>query len=833
MKKIVINSDNRRFNISSIVVGYLDENKTEKIEFIIPDKYKEFGKKACFDANGQKFAKIFDDITGDTLTFTRDITKYKELEMSIEFFKIENEDEIIARTSNLHIIIENAVICNDDISPDEPKIIILDKLIEEVTKVGLEVGEKGNYAKEQGDYAKSQAENVISANTEAIKIINNFENNVEAYTTSFNENANNKTTDFDSNAESKTSDFNQNVDNKISEYNNNASEKLSAYNTNASAKLQEYNDNATQKIAEYDEHSQELDNKIIDTRNELERVKNDVLETGTDTDTYIHLEDSAMAEYQELEVDGVCEQETTNGKQMLKFNDINDTTTSGITYSLSNDEITLNGVATINGGINLPLKIDQKLLVDNYTLSMTVNNGSKIQGKMFNVILNSNIKYYGQFSTNTKQTIAIEKEFNLQHIRIYWEANIVFNNFKIKLQLEQGSTATEWEKYTGGQPSPSPSYPQPISTIENSLKITSCNKNLIEPKIATNSINGITLTNNGDGSYTLDGTATANMSFNFNNIEITFKKGSYIFNNNTALPVGVWYSLISFDTGTPRYLFSTLVNQNIKTLTFDKDTKFKRIQEYIYINKGVSLNNLVIKPQLEFGATATPYEQHLETQITANLPEGEFIGKIDNTYKDTLKVEYNADDGQYHLKLYKGVGKVVLDGSENWNTNQVSGNNIRFHSRVFLNEQPKTHNIGISNYFQVSAENYESGISLYKGDKSVYIWVPKTLATTLDEWKTWLSTHNVEIYYPLETPYVLDLGVVDMPITYNEVTNLFTDSDLMPSINAKYYRNFITTIQNLQVNEKALKQELVDINNRLSALESASANVVSESEVIE
>ena len=92
---------------------------------------------------------------------------------------------------------------------------------------------------------------------------------------------------------------------------------------------------------------------------------------------------------------------------------------------------------------------------------------------------------------------------------------------------------------------------------------------------------------------------------------------------------------------------------------------------------------------------------------------------------------------------------------------------------------------------------------------------------------------NLVVYMKLATPYTLDLGVVDMPITYNEVTNLFTDSDLMPQINAKYYRNFITTIQNLQVNEKALKQELVDINTRLSALENATTNVASESEVVE
>ena len=96
-----------------------------------------------------------------------------------------------------------------------------------------------------------------------------------------------------------------------------------------------------------------------------------------------------------------------------------------------------------------------------------------------------------------------------------------------------------------------------------------------------------------------------------------------------------------------------------------------------------------------------------------------------------------------------------------------------------------------------------------------------------------LSITPMIFYCELETPYVVDLGVVDMPITYDGTTNLSIDSYLLPQINAKYYRNFISTVRNLQVNEKALKQELIDINTRLSVLETAQTNVVSESEVVE
>ena len=98
------------------------------------------------------------------------------------------------------------------------------------------------------------------------------------------------------------------------------------------------------------------------------------------------------------------------------------------------------------------------------------------------------------------------------------------------------------------------------------------------------------------------------------------------------------------------------------------------------------------------------------------------------------------------------------------------------------------------------------------------------------DFKNWLSTHNTEVYYVLETPYTVDLGVVDMPLSYDEITNIFTDSDLMPQINAKYYKNFISTIRNLQVNNANLKNELMSINNRLVALESANASTISDEE---
>ena len=171
MKKITINPG-RRLSVSSIVVGYLQENKAEQIAFEIPEEFKDYGRKACFEANGETFAKTFDNITGDTLTFTRDMTQYSNLRMTIAFFKAENEDEIVARTSTLDIKIENAVICDDDVKPDDPKIIILDNLITKVTQLdntitkNEEIREANETTRQQNETTREENE-ISRVNSEA------------------------------------------------------------------------------------------------------------------------------------------------------------------------------------------------------------------------------------------------------------------------------------------------------------------------------------------------------------------------------------------------------------------------------------------------------------------------------------------------------------------------------------------------------------------------------------------------------------------------------------------------------------------------------------------
>lgn len=112
--------------------------------------------------------------------------------------------------------------------------------------------------------------------------------------------------------------------------------------------------------------------------------------------------------------------------------------------------------------------------------------------------------------------------------------------------------------------------------------------NQLVPTTGTSStINGITFTNNGDGSYTISGTATANtlkgimggLQLQANHTYLYF--GAYGGSSSTCYLIDAWSGSIS-DIG----------NGRIKTYT--SNTTF---QSAIYVINGTTVNNLVFKPQ--------------------------------------------------------------------------------------------------------------------------------------------------------------------------------------------------------------------------------------------
>ena len=101
----------------------------------------------------------------------------------------------------------------------------------------------------------------------------------------------------------------------------------------------------------------------------------------------------------------------------------------------------------------------------------------------------------------------------------------------------------------------------------------------------------------------------------------------------------------------------------------------------------------------------------------------------------------------------------------------------------------------MSNYFSNGFSYRSLGYSI-AGTNGIVIAQNNTLTIchsnytkeNTEGFKNWLSTHNTEVFYPLAKPYEVDLGIVDQLLTFDEITNIFTDSDLYPVINVDYYK---------------------------------------------
>lgn len=127
--------EERMFDKTYIEIGFISENKAESIEFEIPDYLKEYSKKLCIKPRGgEEYTKQFDGVTSNVFTFTKKETQYRSLELSVEFFRTENEDEIVYKTGVLTVVFNNSIVCDSDVEPDDPKVVVLDGLIEKVTK---------------------------------------------------------------------------------------------------------------------------------------------------------------------------------------------------------------------------------------------------------------------------------------------------------------------------------------------------------------------------------------------------------------------------------------------------------------------------------------------------------------------------------------------------------------------------------------------------------------------------------------------------------------------------------------------------------------------------
>jgi len=241
---------------------------------------------------------------------------------------------------------------------------------------------------------------------------------------------------------------------------------------NISANTQEIN-NIKQEQTEQNTNISTNATNIESLQEENENLKKIVsqLPQVTGQGTEVTLENTIEAPFTKFDVEGNNTQETTEGRQLLKYPYAESSKThNGITFTIHNDgSVTVNGTSTGTAALSLII-YNAEIENGNYTAKLT--NG--ISGNVYLYIGGGNSGISG--SGNVFKNIEVTNN-TFGNFLIQIPNGKTFNNLTVYPMLVKGTyteqTMPEFEKYTGGIASPNPNYEQPILSAgdnENYLK---------------------------------------------------------------------------------------------------------------------------------------------------------------------------------------------------------------------------------------------------------------------------------------------------------------------------------------------------------------------------
>ena len=147
-------------------------------------------------------------------------------------------------------------------------------------------------------------------------------------------------------------------------------------------------------------------------------------------------------------------------------------------------------------------------------------------------------------------------------------------------------------------------------------------------KETTKTVNGITFTDNGDGTITANGTAVANSVYDLSNF--TYKKGiNYILSGCPNGGGNSTYKIKSSKTGLEDDV------GNAKLIRVEEDVTSTLC---ILVYNGCTVENLVFRPQLELGTTPTAYEPYHGSTTTITPDSNPYVIPNDIRQQEGLNV---------------------------------------------------------------------------------------------------------------------------------------------------------------------------------------------------
>lgn len=595
-----------------------------------------------------------------------------------------------------------------------------------------------------------------------------------------------KVTDFNNNYNTKT----ESLDTKINEIQTNANEIVETSTEQLKENIAESKNDAIKQIQSEGQSYQDqinelqksaaLQDEVIDKLNEEVDLK--VTQPYLNNNDSTHITSSDNGSLKNIVVKGNTVQNSTNGLNLLDFNNINTTTMYGITLTNNGDgSFSVKGQATSTFNIesnNFKVEEGDYKLID-YMKGIyptSEPNASRLQ--IYSSNDNSGLTTLNKYSSEQVTTGHLIGS-DYYRFRFKFITGETYD-LTYKPMFYQDGDGT-FEPYTGGQPSPNPDYPQEVNGVsEINGKIIG--KNLFD----INKIKEISdaIKRNDDGSLTITSTSADS--------SVATKMA---LKDLADLEIGKTY-IISFITTGKKQIYLNEVKQywgSDSVLTITQDMLNSNVHLY---PKGTSSTDIVSGIQIEEASTATNYQPYQSQSFNYTLSKP--LYRLSDSVYDYIDLNRG--------KIVRNIGVITFDGSDDEDIRlSPPDGSRRVYLYSFRNSILSIENINAyckSNMFKFT-NLWNNGIMSHNHlfyVSSTNIYVSYNEITSLNDFKTWLNQNPITVVYqlatPTEEPLPPDLQTLLQSLkSYYPQTNIMFDTEVEPYINFDYKLNLKSWIE--------------------------------------
>ena len=314
---------------------------------------------------------------------------------------------------------------------------------------------------------------------------------------------------------------------------------------------------------------------------------------------------------------------------------------------------------------------------------------------------------------------------------------------------------------------PTPESPVALESAgaSGSIGVNVTGKNLLSnPQIGkTETVNGLTITHNADGSFTVNGTCTENTTIALSD-----------WRNASAVPAGTltftgWGTLLGKDIARPyiqshpysyQYDFQPTTDGGYKIYELAEQAKFAA---GLFAFKGVTYNNEVYKLQIEVGNSATAYEPYNGQNITASTPSGlpGIPVQSGGNYTDENGQQWVCDEVDFARGVYvQRVELTPMVGKTWWWDTQSASGGYRLRGRPGKRYN-LTNNMVLCDKLSVASTWYYDGIGA--GEQILYVRLPQfSDSPVIEDWYAYLEENPMLVLLALAEPIEMSLSAEEM-----------------------------------------------------------------------